>query len=88
MEKKIFQLMGLFVLLSFTHPFAQEGSVNNDSLIMEQRLESARQHQVLREYTLENPGESQRQEAQEDPKKMMVKKRTKLNEAEKLIKPF
>lgn len=34
----------VFLLMSFTHPFAQDGSVDNDSEVLEERIEKAQKN--------------------------------------------
>lgn len=43
MKHLLFIPFGL-LLMSFTHPFAQQGSVDNDSELLEERVEKAREN--------------------------------------------
>lgn len=38
-----------FLLMSFTHPFAKEGSVDTDRTLLEERIEKAKQNELQAE---------------------------------------
>lgn len=70
-------------VMSFTHPFAQEGSVRNDDRILQERIEKARENEQQRELSREVL-EEERQEQQEKEERFRIKEEE-LNEAEKLV---
>lgn len=39
----------IFLITSFTHPFAQEGSVDTDRELIEERIEKAKQNELQEE---------------------------------------
>lgn len=54
----------VFLLMSFTHPFAQDGSVDNDRELLDERIEKAQENKTQEERAREKV--KQEQEANEE----------------------
>lgn len=75
----------LLFSMGFTHPFAREGSVNNDSDLLEERIRRAERNRVQHQEALELiEEEKQKQEDYEDGEAYELR-RKKMNSAEKLV---
>jgi hypothetical protein len=44
--KSLYLIPFVFLLMSFTHPFAQDGSVDNDRELLDERIEKARENKT------------------------------------------
>jgi hypothetical protein len=78
--------MSFGLVMGFTHPFAQDGSVNTDNDLLEQRIEKAQQNKI-QEKRAEHLLKQQRQEEMKPvnaPQEKTPKRP--LNDAEKLVK--
>jgi hypothetical protein len=49
----------VFLLMSFTHPFAQDGSVDNDRELLDERIEKAEQNKTQEERARETVKQEQ-----------------------------
>lgn len=84
--KFLFLFLSLPFLFSFTHPFAREGSVNNDSELLQRRIEQAEENREAHKKALELI-EEEKQEQQEQEQGFQERKGDEqMNEAEKLVK--
>lgn len=64
--KILFIIPSLFFLFAFTHPFAQDGSVDNDSQRLEERVEKAEENRIQEERAKEAVQEQQQKQEEID----------------------
>lgn len=84
--KKSIIILCIPLMLSFTQPFATDGSVSNDSAIMQERVEKAHQNRVDQKEALELIGNQKQEQQEEFERNDKEDEKEKLNEAEKLIR--
>lgn len=62
--KSLYLIPFVFLLMSFTHPFAQEGSVDSDRELLDERIEKAEENKTQEERARETL--KQEQEARDE----------------------
>ncbi len=82
--KMLVLIIGCAMASAFT-PFAQDGSVTSDSMILEERIEKAHENRIQQERADQVIEENKRMQKQEEMP-ITQEKSEELNEAEKLVK--
>jgi hypothetical protein len=64
--KGLLIIPALFLLMAYTHPFAEQGSVDNDSQALQERVRKARENRIQEEQAKEAVEKQQQKQEEID----------------------